>query len=629
MEDSMKRGAGMSIFSDPDVTRIGQPLAEPAKPSVQLPLRLLLVSDLAPNETVADWSDSPRLVSVDKNSFSGLLQQLAPSLSIEVPNKITDSPTVLDVDLAFTGMEDFHPEHVIRQVPALAQLFETRALVNGLKLGDLEPDAFRTRIRKTGVDEEWAEQLCQILTAPEQPTRSPSARPRKPTSDDTVDRLLGMVDLGGNDEKEQQAPDRASGRGGFMGTLVEAVTGATGDRHHVERSIADVLLADLDEIIGSQVNAVLGHPSFRRLEAAWRGLKMLVDRTDFRKNIRLDVLAASREALSEALYFQVLLPEHNDDPDRPPLSAVFLDYSFGNGNDDITLLEDIAETGASLQVPIIASADASFFGVAEPVGLNRIPSLGQHLQGPQYISWNKLREKDEAKHLALVVPPFLLRDAYGAEHPLETFSFEETGQLWGGGALAAAAVIAGSFARTGWPTHLHGNGDNRVEGLPVWKTGGGYIPLAAMLPERKQAELSDAGFVVLGCRPNSDQAFVTHAPTVRRAGSYESVDVTDELRTHLSLPSQLFVARAAQFLLAFQSGITQGANIEHVKSELSSRLIKLFSASGHALEDDAVYVEHVAQEQFPEHEVLEVRLRPPASVLNEPVSLIMRLMVSR
>ncbi len=638
MEDSKKSGVGMSIFSDPDVTRIGQPQAEPARPSVQLPLRILLVSDLQPHETVADWTDSARVTSVDKNSFAGLLQELAPRLSIEVANKITDSPGVLDVDLAFSRLEDFHPEQVARQLPAVRQLLETRALVNDLKRGRLEPDAFRTQIRKSGVDQEWAQQLYEALTASERPARS-SSPSQKPSGDDAVDRLLGMVDLGGNDAKERHEPDPGkkeerhkpdpgTEKGGFMGALVQAVADSTSDRPHVERSIADVLVADLDEIIAAQLNTVLGHPSFRHLEAAWRGLKMLVDRIDFRKNIQLDVLPATRDALSEAMYYQVLIPEHSDDRDQAPLSAVFLDYSFGNGQADITLLEDLAETGASLQVPIIASAAASFFGVTEPTGLDRIPSLGQHVEGPQYIQWNKLREKDDARHLALVVPPVLLRSAYGAEHPVEAFEFEETGELWGGGALAVAAVIAGSFARTGWPTHLHGNGDNRIEGLPVRKTAGGHAPLAAMLPERKQNELADAGFVVLGCRMNSDQAFVTHAPTVRRAGTYDSVEAGDEMRSHLSLSSQLFVARAAQFLLAFQKDVAPGTHFEQVRTELSSRLVKLFGASGQTVPADAVNVEHVPQDQFPDHELLEIRLRPPTSVLNEQVSLVMRLLVS-
>jgi type VI secretion system protein ImpC len=385
----------------------------------------------------------------------------------------------------------------------------------------------------------------------------------------------------------------------------------------------------MDEIISDQLDAVLRHPDFRALEASWRGLKLLVDRIDFRTNVQLDVLPVGKDELSEALYHQVLLPEHQENSERPPLSAIILDISFDHGQADIELLEDLAGSGASLQVPIIGSADVSFFGVADLAGLNRLPPLRQHLDGPQYIGWNKLREKEEAKYLALVLPPILLRASYGAENPVDGFAFEETGQLWGGGSLAVAIIMADSYKRSGWPTHLYGNGENNIGGLPLWMGSGAAIPLGALLPEHKQAELSEAGFVVLGCRINRDSAYIAHAPTVRRVGTYETAEAADEERAHFSLACQLFVTRAAQFLLSFQRDIERGASIGQVQSDLSSRLRSLLSGSGHDVPEGAVSIEHLSEVQLPEHEVLEVRLSPPLAILDNSVRLVMHLTVRK
>ncbi len=637
MDDAKKPDVGIRLTSDPDVTKIAQPQTEHARATVELPLRVVVVSDLTPQGADPDWSGSSRLMSVDRNNFAQLLERLAPSLTIEVPNKISGEPKTFDVDLAFSSLQAFHPEQVARQVPALAQLLEVRTLVNRVNKGDLELEAFRTRIVETGIDSDWADQLCEALSAPareapprQAPPGSPAVSSKKPTDDEAVDRLLGMVDLGETDGKaEKPKRDEGPEASSFMGALVRAVTGASDATPKVERTVAEQLVYDVDQLISDQLNAVMGHPAFRRLESAWRGLKFIVDRTDFRKNIRLDVLAARKEALSEALYYQVLLPEHGDRTDRPPLSAVVLDFAFDHGRTDVALLEDVAETGGSLQAPVITSVDPSFFGVAEPGGLERLPSLRQHLEGPQYIEWNKLREKDDAKHLAVAVPPVLLRDQYGAEHPIDAFDFKETGQLWGGGALAVAVVMTASFGRTGWPTHLHGNGENRIENLPTWKSGRGHIPLAVQLPEHKQAELGDAGFVVLGCRPNRDSAYVAHAPTVHDTGTYESREATDAMQSHASLPCRLFVSRAAQFLLAFQGRIASGTPVDQVQSDLSSRLNALMSASGHAAPAGAVEIEHVPEVGLPDHEVFAIRLRPPKTILDESVSLVMQLQVRK
>ncbi|KVM48218.1 hypothetical protein WJ58_26935 [Burkholderia ubonensis] len=59
----------------------------------------------------------------------------------------------------------------------------------------------------------------------------------------------------------------------------------------------DWCLADLDEQLGRQLDAILHHPAFQALESTWRGLQFLVDRTDFRQNVKIEVLDVSKEAL--------------------------------------------------------------------------------------------------------------------------------------------------------------------------------------------------------------------------------------------------------------------------------------------------------------------------------------------
>ena len=51
----------------------------------------------------------------------------------------------------------------------------------------------------------------------------------------------------------------------------------------LDKSLLDFHIAHLDEQISRQLDAIMHHETFQEIESAWRGLKFLVDRTDFRK----------------------------------------------------------------------------------------------------------------------------------------------------------------------------------------------------------------------------------------------------------------------------------------------------------------------------------------------------------
>src|SRR3546814_18533778 len=59
------------------------------------------------------------------------------------------------------------------------------------------------------------------------------------------------------------------------------------------------MIAGLDRKLGRQVDAIMHQEQFQNLESAWRSLKFLVDRTDFRENNRIEILNVSKQALLE------------------------------------------------------------------------------------------------------------------------------------------------------------------------------------------------------------------------------------------------------------------------------------------------------------------------------------------
>lgn len=605
------KNVGIRITSDPDTTSITQPGTGAARREAPMPLRLMLVADLTP-QARRNWHGDSLVRRVDANGFAGLMEDWTPTLRLDVPNHLSPEPKSLEVALRFTSLKDFAPGGLARQVPALARLLAIRTEVHGVRTKGTDGDTFRARLAEAGVDGASADGLyAQLTVAPPKPA---PPKPRAADGDDALDRLMGMVDAGDG------SADETSGIGD---AIAEAVSG---DTPRIATSAADSIIADFDRKLGGQLRAILEHPDLRRLEAAWRGLKFLVDRLPFRDGVHLDVLPAGRDDLSEALYEQVLLPEHSANDDRAPLSAVLLGFAFDNSQADVALLSDLAGTGASLQAPIIASANPAFFTLDGPESTGSIPLVSHLVQGPEYIHWNKLRAADEARFVALAFPPFLLRAPYGPDQPSKDVPLEEEGFLWGGGALAVGVALGASFAETGWPTHLAGQ---RIENLPIHETGRGQTPLAVLLPEAKAAELAEAGFAVLTGNANRDTVQLAHAPNLSQPQVFDDPRKTAHAAAHATLACGLFATRAAHRMLALPDELDPADSLEAKQDSVVQRLRAFLGAPDTDVPDGAVTVAPVPDAEIEGHDLLAVRMQPPGHILHHPVHLAVGLPVPR
>ncbi|AJX12606.1 hypothetical protein BW23_4875 [Burkholderia ubonensis MSMB22] len=114
----------------------------------------------------------------------------------------------------------------------------------------------------------------------------------------------------------------------------------------MDPDLLDWCLADLDEQLGRQLDAILHYPAFQALESTWRGLQFLVDRTDFRQNVKIEVLDVSKEAL------------HQDFEDTPDIIQSGLFRLTYVGEYDMPGGQPIA---AAAHMPFIGAASPAFF----------------------------------------------------------------------------------------------------------------------------------------------------------------------------------------------------------------------------------------------------------------------------
>ncbi len=185
------------------------------------------------------------------------------------------------------------------------------------------------------------------------------------------------------------------------------------------------MIAEIDAKLSSQLDQILHHADVQKLESAWRGLKLTIDRTNFRENIKIELLNVSKddlqtdfedapEIVKSGLYKIAYTAEYGTFGGKP-IGAMFGNYEFGPGAQDIQLLSNLAAVACMAHAPFFAAAGSPVLqreGLpqpAEPQGPQvdlRGPAVHQVELVPR-VRGRALRRPDGA---ALPAAPALRRD---------------------------------------------------------------------------------------------------------------------------------------------------------------------------------------------------------------------------
>ena len=141
----------------------------------------------------------------------------------------------------------------------------------------------------------------------------------------------------------------------------------------VSKATVDEMIAEIDKKLSLQMDAILHNPDFQKLESSWSSLKFLVDKTDFRENIRLELLNASKEDLLEdfedapeitksGLYKTFYTAEYGQFGGKP-YGNIIANYEFSPKPQDVKILQYIASVSAMSHAPFVAAAGPEFFGL--------------------------------------------------------------------------------------------------------------------------------------------------------------------------------------------------------------------------------------------------------------------------
>jgi type VI secretion system protein ImpC len=347
----------------------------------------------------------------------------------------------------------------------------------------------------------------------------------------------------------------------------------------ITQATVDGMIADLDKKLCAQVDAILHHENFQKIESAWRSLKFLVDRTNFRENVKIQILSVSKSKLLDdfqdsaditksGLYKNLYTAEYGQFGGQP-FGAIIANYEFGPGGQDIKLLQYAASVSAMSHAPFIAATAPQFFGVDSYDQLPNLKDLSSIFEGPQFVKWNSFRESEDARYVGLTLPHFLLRVPYGTDTvPAKKFNYTEDVSggnsqfLWGNAAFTFATRLTASFADYRWCANVIGpQGGGTVGDLPVYTYESmgelqNKIPTEVLISERREFELAEQGFMALTMRKNSDNAAFFSANSAQKpkffGNTKEGKDAELNYKLSTQLPYMFVVSRLAHYIKVIQ-----------------------------------------------------------------------------
>jgi len=347
----------------------------------------------------------------------------------------------------------------------------------------------------------------------------------------------------------------------------------------ISKAILDEMTSEIDKKLSLQLDAILHHKEFRKIESAWRSLKFLVDRTDFRENIRINLLNVNKEDLladfedapeipKSGLYKILYTAEYGQFGGKPYAGMVG-NYEFGAGPQDMGLLKNVASVAAMAHAPFITATSPTFFGLVDFNTLPHLKDLKSIFEGAQYAKWQSFRESEDSRYVGLTMPRFLLRLPYDpVNQPVKAFNYQEDVSashdhyLWGNSAFAFASRLTDSFAKYRWCANIIGPaGGGAVEDLPLhqFEAMGAIqtkIPTEILVSERREFELAEEGFMALTMRKGTDNAAFFSANSAQKPKSFGISKAGKEAELNyklgLQLPYIFIISRLAHYLKVIQ-----------------------------------------------------------------------------
>ncbi|HSW03543.1 type VI secretion system contractile sheath large subunit [Aquabacterium sp.] len=342
----------------------------------------------------------------------------------------------------------------------------------------------------------------------------------------------------------------------------------------------DRAIAEIDRKVSEQLNKILHHERFLKLEGSWRGLNYLVMNSETGTSLKIRMLQLSKKEMGKDLQkavefdqsqlFKKIYENEFGTPGGEPYGALIGDYEWTAHPEDVETLRLVSNVAAGAFAPFISGVGAGMFGFKDWSELSKPRDLAKIFETTEYTKWRGFRETEDSRFVSLVMPRVIARVPYGAAtKPIDEFNYEEAPTNADGSAKAMdhdhycwmnAAYVMGTrltdaFAQYGFCTAIRGaEGGGKVTDLPTHTftsddgDGDAKCPTEIGITDRREAELSNLGFLPLCHYKNTDYAVFFGAQSTQSPKKYDRPDATANAAISARLPYIMATSRFAHFL---------------------------------------------------------------------------------
>ena len=340
-------------------------------------------------------------------------------------------------------------------------------------------------------------------------------------------------------------------------------------------SMINQRIAQIDHLLSIQVNEILHHADFQKLEGSWRGLRHMVFNSNTSSNLKIRVMNVTKKDLlrdmqrapefDQSALFKKIYEEEYGVFGGAPYGAIIGDFEFGKHPEDVELLEKISNVAAAAHAPFFTAAGPSLMNLDSWTQIDAPRDLSKIFDSTEYAKWRGFRQSEDSRYVGLCLPRTLGRLPYGADtKPVEEFNYEEnvdgsdhTKYLWSNAAYSMGQRLAASFVDYGMCVAVRGvEGGGLVEGLPVhnFSTDSGDMvmkcPTEAQITDRREKELADLGFIPLVHCKGTDYAAFFSLQSSQKPKLYDDDKANSNARLSTQLPYIMAVSRFAHYLKA-------------------------------------------------------------------------------
>jgi type VI secretion system protein ImpC len=332
-------------------------------------------------------------------------------------------------------------------------------------------------------------------------------------------------------------------------------------------------IAQIDHLVSIQLNEVLHHADFQKLESSWRGLKYLMDQSETSDKLKIRVLNVTKKELlrdlqrapefDQSALFKKVYEEEYGVFGGAPFSALLGNYEFGRGPEDIELLEKISNVAAAAHAPFLTGTSPDMLNMDSFSTIDAPRDMAKIFDSAEFAKWKSFRQSEDSRYVGLCLPHILMRLPYGKNGAsVEGFNYEEgvdgsdhSKYLWGNAAWSLGARLTAAFANYGWCAAIRGvEGGGLVEGLPThtFTTDSGDValkcPTEAPITDRREKELADLGFVPLLHCKGTDYAAFFSVQSAQKPKLYDKDAANANARLSTQLPYILAISRFAHYM---------------------------------------------------------------------------------